>query len=45
MAKGKELNRYSRLIESIFSKYFRKGLNEIVFERNEIEEAAKPDFD
>lgn len=41
MAEGKELNRYSRLIESIFSKYFHKGVHEIVFERNEIEKAAK----
>ncbi len=41
MVDNKELNRYSRLIEAIFSKYFRKGINEIPFERGEIEKAAK----
>lgn len=41
MAKNKELNRYSRLIEAIFSKYYQGGENEIVFERKEIEQAAK----
>lgn len=41
MSKSKELNRYSRLIESIFAKYFRKGINEIVFKRSEIEESAE----
>lgn len=41
VVKNKELNRYARLIESIFSKYFRKGINEIIFERDEIEKAAK----
>lgn len=41
MAKSKTPNRYSRLIEAIFSKYFQRGVNEIFFERNEIEEAAK----
>lgn len=41
MAKHKQPNRYSRLIEAIFSKYCHKGVNEITFERNEIEEAAK----
>lgn len=41
MAKSKELNRYSRLIESIFAKYFQEGINEIIFEREEIVQAAK----
>ena len=40
MTNNKELNRYSRLIEAIFSKYFRTGTNEIIFEREEIEKAA-----
>lgn len=41
MAKNKELNRYSRLIEAIFSKYFQEGITEITFAREEIEKAAK----
>lgn len=41
MAQNKEPNRYSRLIESIFLKHFRRGVNEIPFERSEIEKAAK----
>lgn len=40
MAKNKELNRYSKLIEAIFSKYFRKGISEITFAREELEKAA-----
>jgi hypothetical protein len=41
MAKEKEPNRYSVLIEAIFSKYYRKGTTEIPFERDELEKAAK----
>ncbi|MFT3894953.1 MAG: hypothetical protein QM730_25280 [Anaerolineales bacterium] len=41
MAKSKEPNRYSRLIESIFSKYYRAGVREITFAREELEQAAK----
>ncbi len=41
MAKNKEPNRYSRLIETIFTKYFQEGMNEITFARDEIEKAAK----
>lgn len=41
MAKNKEPNRYSRLIEFIFSKHFREGWSEITFTRDEIEQAAK----
>jgi hypothetical protein len=41
MAKSKEPNRYSRLIESIFNKYYQQEANEIVFEREEIVQAAK----
>ena len=41
MAKNKEANRYSRLIEAIFSKYFQEGINEIIFAREEIEKVAK----
>jgi hypothetical protein len=33
-------NRYSQLIQSIFSKYYRKGATEISFERTDIVEAA-----
>jgi len=34
-------NRYSRIIEAIFSKYFEKGAREIRFERSDIVTAAK----
>jgi hypothetical protein len=34
-------NRYSQIIETIFSKYFQKGSTEILFERSEIIAAAK----
>ena len=40
MARNKESNRYSRLIEAIFSKLFYEGMDEIVFEREEIVKAA-----
>jgi hypothetical protein len=30
-------NRYSQIIEAIFSKYFQKGLKEISFERSDID--------
>jgi hypothetical protein len=41
MTKNIELNRYSRLIEAIFFKHFRNGMDEVVFERDEIAMAAK----
>lgn len=41
MAKNKEPNRYSRLIEALFFKYFQEGMNEIIFNREEIVEVAK----
>lgn len=41
MVKNKGANRYSQLIESIFSKYFQDGMNEITFAREEMEQAAK----
>src|SRR4030043_1185652 len=34
-------NRYSQIIEAIFSKYFQKGSKEILFERSDIVTAAK----
>lgn len=39
MAGGK--NRYSQIIEAIFSKYFRKGAKEILFERADIVKASQ----
>jgi len=39
MAEAK--NRYSQIIEAIFSKYFRKGAKEVVFERADIVRAAE----
>jgi hypothetical protein len=39
MAGGK--NRYSQIIETIFFKYFQKGVKEILFERADIVRAAK----
>jgi hypothetical protein len=36
----KNLNRYSRLIEEIFFKYYRPGMAEVPFERTDIETAA-----
>lgn len=41
MPRNKELNRYSRLIEFIFSRHYQEGIGEVVFERGEIEKAAK----
>ncbi len=41
MVTSKQPNRYSRLIEAIFSKYFHRGVSEIVFAREEIEKVAK----
>lgn len=38
---GAPKNRYSQIIEEIFSKYFRKGAKEILFERADIVRAAK----
>lgn len=38
---GAPKNRYSQIIEEIFSKYFRKGAKEILFERADIVKAAK----
>jgi hypothetical protein len=38
---GAPQNRYSQIIEAIFSKYFRKGAKEILFERTEIVRAAE----
>jgi hypothetical protein len=34
-------NRYSQIIEAIFSKYFRKGTKEVIFERSDIVRAAE----
>jgi hypothetical protein len=34
-------NRYSRIIEAIFSKYYQKGLKEILFERSDIVTVAR----
>ncbi len=34
-------NRYTRLIENIFAKYYREGATEVSFERTDIEAAAK----
>ena len=34
-------NRYSQIIEAIFSKYFQKGAKEILFERSDIVRAAR----
>jgi len=34
-------NRYSQIIEEIFSKYFREGAKEILFERTDLNRAAK----
>lgn len=36
----KNLNRYSRLIEEIFFKYYQPGIAEVPFERKDIETAA-----
>jgi hypothetical protein len=36
----KNLNRYSRLIEEIFLKYYQPGAMEVTFERKDIEAAA-----
>jgi hypothetical protein len=37
----KESNRYVKIIESIFHKYFKKGCEEVAFKREDIEKAAK----
>ncbi|KAF0108660.1 MAG: endonuclease [Anaerolineaceae bacterium] len=36
----KESNRYTQILEAIFAKHYRKGVNEIDFERTEINQAA-----
>jgi hypothetical protein len=36
MADSKRVNRYSQLIEAIFQKYYRKGVDEVTFDRDEI---------
>ena len=38
---GGSKNRYSQIIEEIFSNYFRKGAKEVLFERSDIDRAAK----
>lgn len=40
-AMGGSKNRYSQIIEEIFSNYFRKGAKEVLFERSDINRAAK----
>jgi hypothetical protein len=40
-AMGSPKNRYSQIIEEIFSKYFRKGAKEILFERSDIISSAR----
>lgn len=37
---NKESNRYAKIIESIFSKRFKKGVTEIEFERSEFSKVA-----
>jgi hypothetical protein len=41
MAKTSEPNRYSKLIEAIFFKYYRPGAMEVIFEREDINRAAE----
>jgi hypothetical protein len=36
----KEANRYTQILEAIFARYYRKGVNEINFERIEINQVA-----
>ncbi len=38
---GSPKNRYSQIIEEIFSKYFGKGAKEILFERSDIISSAR----
>lgn len=38
---NKELNRYSKILEAIFAKHFKKGVTEIAFERTEFSQAAE----
>ena len=40
MATNKEPNRYTRLLEAIFAKHYREGIEEISFERGEINRVA-----
>lgn len=40
MSKDKEPNRYSRLLEAIFNRYYQEGMEEITFERVEINQVA-----
>lgn len=37
----KEPNRYTRILEAIFAKHYKKGVKEINFERTEFEQAAR----
>ncbi len=37
---NKEPNRYTKILEAIFAKHFKKGITEIEFERTEINQAA-----
>lgn len=37
----KEPNRYSKIIERIFLKYYKEGAREVIFEREDIEKVAK----
>jgi hypothetical protein len=39
--RDKAPNRYTRILEAIFSKHYRKGITEIEFERSEINEVAE----
>ena len=38
---AKELNRYARLLEAIFNRYYHEGIEEIIFERIEINQVAE----
>ena len=40
MPKNKKPNRYSRLLEAIFKRYYQEGVDEIAFERAEITQVA-----
>ena len=37
---AKEPNRYTQILEAIFARHYRKGVNEIDFERTEIKQVA-----
>jgi len=41
MPKNNEPNRYSQLVEAIFKKYYKEGVQEIIFERTEISQIAE----